>query len=323
MPQQPMLQQIIRVQGGQNVVRIAHVQGVEAPARRAAPGGQQFIVVSQQGQPLTSQNIQRMQQSSVFPSQGGQVSGAARQAQALLPEASYTFPEGPSQAEGAPRMAQERILPFYFSNQPGTKPVYLPADSLGRPLHSAMNSLAAQYLNAPGTSQRIDPPVHQLDGAAELSGEEDDSAEPTEIVIEAKNVITKKLSKRQMRKLTEKMSHMLVAQVDGGGGGMTDSSSEDDEEEEDPLQKFVNKIDEGNGEEGEEGLREEQPLNSDDDQSDDEDLETLFDADNVVMCQFEKVHRARQKWKFHLKDGVMQIQGRDYVFSKCVGEAEW
>jgi len=34
---------------------------------------------------------------------------------------------------------------------------------------------------------------------------------------------------------------------------------------------------------------EEVPLNSDDDQSDDEDLDTLFDADNVVVCQFEKV----------------------------------
>lgn len=34
---------------------------------------------------------------------------------------------------------------------------------------------------------------------------------------------------------------------------------------------------------------EEDPLNSGDDQSDDEDVERLFEADNVVMCQFEKV----------------------------------
>lgn len=32
-----------------------------------------------------------------------------------------------------------------------------------------------------------------------------------------------------------------------------------------------------------------EPLNSDDDPSDDEDAETMFEVDNVVVCQFEKV----------------------------------
>lgn len=47
----------------------------------------------------------------------------------------------------------------------------------------------------------------------------------------------------------------------------------------------------GEGENGddEEQSVEDDPLNSGDDQSDDEDIDTLFDADNVVMCQFEKV----------------------------------
>lgn len=40
---------------------------------------------------------------------------------------------------------------------------------------------------------------------------------------------------------------------------------------------------------------EEEPLNSGDDQSDDEDLETLFDSDNVVVCQFEKVTPHREQ----------------------------
>uniref|UniRef100_A0A1I7ZH10 Transcription initiation factor IIA subunit 1-like n=1 Tax=Steinernema glaseri TaxID=37863 RepID=A0A1I7ZH10_9BILA len=70
-------------------------------------------------------------------------------------------------------------------------------------------------------------------------------------------------------------------------------------------------------------FREEEPLNSEDDLSDDEDLETVFDADNVAMCQFEKVDRVKRKWKFHLKHGVMKIEGRDYVFSKCFGETEF
>ena len=34
---------------------------------------------------------------------------------------------------------------------------------------------------------------------------------------------------------------------------------------------------------------EEDPLNSDDDDQDDEELDTIFDADHIIMCLFEKV----------------------------------
>lgn len=112
---------------------------------------------------------------------------------------------------------------------------------------------------------------------------------------------------------------------------MTDSSSEEEDEEEDQLGRFVNLEDE-RVEDAEVFSRafmreinliqgvEEDPLNSNDDQSDDEDLETLFQADNVIVCQFEKVNRARTKWKFTLKDGIMHLNGKDYCFQKAVGE---
>nr|CAD2195017.1 unnamed protein product [Meloidogyne enterolobii] len=115
-------------------------------------------------------------------------------------------------------------------------------------------------------------------------------------------------------------SNQHIPQLDGGGPGMTDSSSEE-EQEDDPLKRYAGLEDETAQQES--PAEEEVPLNSDDDQSDDEDLDTLFDADNVVVCQFEKVHRARNKWKFILKDGVMQIKGKDYCFHKSNGEAEW
>lgn len=38
---------------------------------------------------------------------------------------------------------------------------------------------------------------------------------------------------------------------------------------------------------------------------------------------FLQIHRSKNRWKFHLKDGVMCYGGREYVFSKAVGEAEW
>ncbi|XP_018548762.1 TFIIA-alpha and beta-like factor isoform X2 [Lates calcarifer] len=69
-------------------------------------------------------------------------------------------------------------------------------------------------------------------------------------------------------------------------------------------------------------VEEEDPLNSGDDVIE-QDIPDLFDTDNVIVCQYDKIHRSKNRWKFHLKDGVMCYAGRDYVFSKAVGEAEW
>ncbi len=65
-----------------------------------------------------------------------------------------------------------------------------------------------------------------------------------------------------------------------------------------------------------------EPLNSDDDVSD-ADPSELFDSENVVVCQYDKITRQRNKWKFHLKDGIMNLNGKDYVFQRASGEAEW
>jgi len=64
-------------------------------------------------------------------------------------------------------------------------------------------------------------------------------------------------------------------------------------------------------------------LNSDDDIKED-DAKTFDNCTNTVICQFEVVRRRSQaRWSIKLKDGVMHIDNRDYVFSKCVGEADW
>lgn len=60
-------------------------------------------------------------------------------------------------------------------------------------------------------------------------------------------------------------------------------------------------------------------LDSDLDDPDDEEPET----DHIVLCQFEKVTRIKNKRKCNLKDGVMHINGRDYLFNKANGEFDW
>lgn len=114
-----------------------------------------------------------------------------------------------------------------------------------------------------------------------------------------------------------------IVQLDGG----QDSSSEDDlddEEDEDfdnipiahvPATGVSGDLDDGEG-------VEEEPLNSEDDVSD-EDPTDLFDTDNVVVCQYDKIARTRNRWKFHLKDGIMNLNSKDYVFHKANGDSEW
>ncbi|XP_023223862.1 TFIIA-alpha and beta-like factor [Centruroides sculpturatus] len=109
-----------------------------------------------------------------------------------------------------------------------------------------------------------------------------------------------------------------ITQVDG-----TNDTS-DDEEEEDEFRDDDEVYDEdGQNEEDNDILAEEEdPLNSDDDVSE-EDPSDLFDTDNVVVCQYDKITRSRNKWKFHLKDGIMNLRGRDYIFQRAMGDAEW
>merc|ERR1712137_102994 len=46
-------------------------------------------------------------------------------------------------------------------------------------------------------------------------------------------------------------------------------------------------------------------------------------TDDIVFCQFEKVSRVKTKHKCALKDGIMNLNGRDYLFSKATCEFEF
>ncbi|XP_043671596.1 transcription initiation factor IIA subunit 1 isoform X1 [Vespula pensylvanica] len=114
-----------------------------------------------------------------------------------------------------------------------------------------------------------------------------------------------------------------IAQLDGALGALGDSSDEDEEEEEEDNDDDDEDLDDKEEEENDEATaREEEPLNSEDDVTDDDPAD-LFDTDNVVVCQYDKITRSRNKWKFYLKDGIMNLSGKDYVFQKANGDAEW
>jgi len=88
-----------------------------------------------------------------------------------------------------------------------------------------------------------------------------------------------------------------IIQVDGLVDSSDDDDADDDDEEGGEDGDDDDDLD-PDGEE-EEGI-EDEPLGSDDDIPD-EDASELFETDNVMVCQYDKVTRARNKWKFHLK----------------------
>jgi len=71
----------------------------------------------------------------------------------------------------------------------------------------------------------------------------------------------------------------------------------------------------------------EEAINSDLDDSEtegeDEQDEVAAQDTDIVFCTYDKVARVKNKWKCTLKDGMIHIKGKDYLFAKCTGEFEW
>ncbi|XP_055632270.1 transcription initiation factor IIA subunit 1 [Toxorhynchites rutilus septentrionalis] len=173
----------------------------------------------------------------------------------------------------------------------------------------------------------------QLDGAFDMmetnydgdmeSTEKDAVAVPGNMLIpvEAKKVSSKRGVWLRKKKNSQRITLVIGGQLDGAVDTSDEEASDisDDnigDDDDDDLDKEDDEDIDG------EGGAEEEPLNSEDDVTD-EDASDLFDTDNVVVCQYDKITRSRNKWKFYLKDGIMNISGKDYVFQKSNGDAEW
>ena len=79
------------------------------------------------------------------------------------------------------------------------------------------------------------------------------------------------------------------------------NSLKDDDDSDDDI--------DGDEEDAEGEGAEDDPLGSGDDISEG-DPSDLFNTENVVVCQYDKITRTRNKWKFHLKDGIMNLNGK-------------
>ncbi|XP_073485082.1 TFIIA-alpha and beta-like factor [Aquarana catesbeiana] len=134
-----------------------------------------------------------------------------------------------------------------------------------------------------------DTDIIQLDGTGDTSSEEELGT-------------VRDVDENEFLGIIDTEDLKALEEEDSGSNNSTSSSSDDEDPEIDII--------------------EEDPLNSGDDVSEQE-VPDLFDTDNVIVCQYDKIHRSKNKWKFYLKDGVMCFGGKDYIFSKAIGEAEW
>lgn len=71
----------------------------------------------------------------------------------------------------------------------------------------------------------------------------------------------------------------------------------------------------------------EDELNSDLDDSSDDNLSGNEDDDeshgNTILCVYDRIHRVKNNRKFTFRDGIVNVNRKDYVFGRATGESEW
>lgn len=164
------------------------------------------------------------------------------------------------------------------------------------------SSLLQQHVNAAFSSQQQAAPTVAIvnKSVIQTDGTNDDDLIEVEFI----------LPKKRTRRIGQTDGPLDTSDDDDDG---SDDNDDDDDLDEDKDEEDQEMEDEGG---------EEEPLNSEDDVTDDDPTD-LFDTDNIVVCQYDKIIRNRNKWKFYLKDGIMNLNGQDYVFQKANGDAEW
>jgi transcription initiation factor TFIIA large subunit len=94
-----------------------------------------------------------------------------------------------------------------------------------------------------------------------------------------------------------------------------DGQDDDDEDEEEDEEEESEEDEDQDNKGGEDNL------GSDLDDEEDDVEEGSYP--NMVLCQYEKVHRTKNRWKCQFKDGIANINGKDYVFLRCQADFEF
>merc|ERR1712150_241340 len=159
----------------------------------------------------------------------------------------------------------------------------------------------------------------QLDKLKEVWLKKLDAAPLSKIHSSSKEGISKKRNKHKSDVIKTHQCDDLIAQLDGMDDEpvlikQSQSSMPDDESdvEKDQNDNTEDELDEDD---------------SDDDlpNADEQMSELLTYNDNLIVCKCDKIVRKAErgglKYKFVLKDGLMRIKGKEFAFSKALGDA--
>ncbi|KAL1841961.1 hypothetical protein VTJ49DRAFT_6284 [Mycothermus thermophilus] len=94
---------------------------------------------------------------------------------------------------------------------------------------------------------------------------------------------------------------IVTKRSSGDGAGQFDGPDEDMDGDEDAINSDLDDPDEA----------------ADDDDEDEDEM------GHMMLCLYDKVQRVKNKWKCILKDGVLTVNNKEYVFHKATGEYEW
>lgn len=130
--------------------------------------------------------------------------------------------------------------------------------------------------------------------------------------------ITPNISMKRSRKSNQ--ITFTIMQADGP----MDSDSDDDDDEDDDEDLGLGST---SAARRKTAADDSDAINSDLDDSEDE-FNSVDDDDGeesgmLMLCLYDKVTRTKNKWKCVLKDGVVNVNGKDYLFGKGNGEYEW
>lgn len=139
-----------------------------------------------------------------------------------------------------------------------------------------------------------------------------------------------KKNKKLMKKFKKiKNLNKKINQADGPSDFLDDDDIDDDEDDDevDMNGNNNNNAQEDEDEDDDDLGIDSDEINSDLDDPEDDEIGSDEDGDdpevNIMLCLYDRVQRVKNKWKCNLKDGIANIEGKDYAFQKANGESEW
>ncbi|KAL2271085.1 hypothetical protein VTJ83DRAFT_456 [Remersonia thermophila] len=156
-------------------------------------------------------------------------------------------------------------------------------------------------------------PTSQMDGTGDAAADQED--QPAAAAIPDRAEIDAHLHAQLLARAKEmeggglmvplrkavKDDRSIARKSGGDGTGQLDGPDEDMDGDEDAINSDLDDPDEAA-----------------DDDDDDED-----EMGHMMLCLYDKVQRVKNKWKCILKDGVLTVNNKEYVFHKATGEYEW